>query len=107
MKRDWVRHHGEDVHDDLLEEIEFVEIHRVQTCLGVGATGEKERVNIGHIILATSIDEDRSDDSTADDPDICMSQSVRIQMKMSKRIGSGGVTRTVSRDEIEVRLLGG
>lgn len=74
VQGDRVRHHGEEVHDNLLERVELVNVHRVEASLGVGTASKEQSVDIRHIVVAGGIDEDRGNDCATDDPEICMSR---------------------------------
>ena len=85
MEGDGVRQHGENIHDNLLCQVELVDIHGVEPSLAVGTAGKEQRIDVAQVALTGAIDDNGCDNGTADDPTICMCRLVKME-------GCGGVT---------------
>lgn len=87
VQRDGVREHWEDVHDNLLERVELVDVHRVESRLSIDAAGEEQSIDVAQIASAGGIDEYRGNEGAGDDPSICMSQLARRGDGRQPRVG--------------------
>jgi len=54
---DWVGEHRYDIDNDLLERIQFVDIHHIQAGLGAGTGTEEESIDIANVATTTSKEE--------------------------------------------------
>ena len=70
MEGNRVSQHGEYIHDNLLEQIQRVDVDRIQASLRVGTAGKHECINIGELALAASVDGDRSNNGSSNDKEV-------------------------------------
>lgn len=67
---DWIRQHGEEEDDALLEGREVVHIDRVETGLRSAAARKEQGINVRNPAIGK--DQDGPQDGESDDPEVCM-----------------------------------